>query len=187
MRTYELMVVLDPRISEGDATGLTGDIRKLLENSGGEILKTDVWGRRKLAYEIQKLKEGRYVLFYVSTEDGSHSLADAERRLQQHDQVLRYLLVRTDEDLRRAGLPLPTREEEAEAVAAGDAATEEPEAAAEKTEAAKGETAEKADEVETTSDEAEERATRIASSVGIMETVRIEVSPVSEFGRSARC
>jgi len=135
MRTYELMVVLDPRISEDDATGLTGDIRKLLENSGGEILKTDVWGRRKLAYEIQKLKEGRYVLFYLSTEDGSHSLADAERRLQQHDQVLRYLLVRTDEDLRRAGLPLPSPdEEEGEAVAAGEAATEEPEAAAEKTE-----------------------------------------------------
>lgn len=151
MRTYELMVVLDPRISEDEATGLTGDIRKLVENSGGEILKTDVWGRRKLAYEIQKLKEGRYVLFYVSTEDGSHSLADAERRLQQHDQVLRYLLVRTDEDLRRAGLPLPSpEEEEAEAVAAGDAATEESEAATEKTEASES------DDEEADDDEAED-------------------------------
>jgi small subunit ribosomal protein S6 len=121
MRTYELMVVLDPRMSEDEAAGLTDDIRTLLGNSGAEILKTDVWGRRKLAYEIQKLTEGRYVLFYLSTEDGNHSLPTVERRLQQHDQVLRYLTVRTDEDLRRAGLPLPTAEEEEAATAAEDA------------------------------------------------------------------
>jgi len=134
MRTYELMVVLDPRMSEDEAAGLTDDIRTLVENSGAEILKTDNWGRRKLAYEIQKLGEGRYVLFYLSTEDGNHSLPGVERRLQQHDRVLRYLTVRTDEDLRRAGLPLPTAEEpeqeegtegaETAETAAGDEATD---------------------------------------------------------------
>lgn len=111
MRTYELMVVLDPRMTEDEATTLTNDIHKLVESSGAEVIKTDVWGRRKLAYEIQKLSEGRYILFYLSTENGDHTLRDAERRLQQNDNVLRYLTVRTDEDLRRAGLPLPTADE----------------------------------------------------------------------------
>lgn len=131
MRTYELMVVLDPRMSEDEAAGLTDDIRTLVENSGAEILKTDNWGRRKLAYEIQKLSEGRYVLFYLSTEDGNHSLTGVERRLQQHDQVLRYLTVRTDEELRRAGLPLPTAEEPEEETTAEAAATADTETAAE--------------------------------------------------------
>lgn len=131
MRTYELMVVLDPRMSEDEAAGLTDDIRTLVENSGAEILKTDNWGRRKLAYEIQKLSEGRYVLFYLGTEDGNHSLPGVERRLQQHDQVLRYLTVRTDEELRRAGLPLPTAEEPEEETTAEAAATADTEKAAE--------------------------------------------------------
>lgn len=114
MRTYELMVVLDPRMSDEEATTLTGEIRTLVENSGAEVIKTDIWGRRKLAYEIHKLKEGRYILYYLGTEDGDHSLPEVERRLQQNDQVLRYLTVRTDEDLRRAGLPLPTTDEPVE-------------------------------------------------------------------------
>jgi len=120
MRTYELMVVLDPRMSEDDATQMTGDIRTLVENSGAEVIKMEVWGRRKLAYEIEKLKEGRYLLFYLSTENGDHRLAEAEHRLQQNDQVLRYLVVRTDEELRRAGLPLPSPDEEPEEEAAPD-------------------------------------------------------------------
>lgn len=133
MRTYELMVVLDPRMSEDEAAGLTDDIRTLVENSGAEILKTDNWGRRKLAYEIQKLSEGRYVLFYLSTEDGNHSLTGVERRLQQHDQVLRYLTVRTDEELRRAGLPLPTAEEPGQEEGTEDAETADTAAADEAT------------------------------------------------------
>lgn len=111
MRTYELMVVLDPRMTEDEATTLTADIHKLVESSGAEVIKTDVWGRRKLAYEIRKLTEGRYILFYLSTENGDHTLRDAERRLQQNDNVLRYMTVRTDEDLRRAGLPLPSADD----------------------------------------------------------------------------
>ena len=125
MRTYELMIVLDPRMSEDDAGDLTDNIRSQVENAGAEVLKAENWGRRKLGFEIQKLTEGRYVLFYLSTEDGNHSLPDVERRLQQHDQVLRYITVRTDEDLRRAGLPLPTAEEPEEESSAEAAAGEE--------------------------------------------------------------
>lgn len=133
MRTYELMVVLDPRSSEDETTGLIGDIQSLVEDKGAEVIKLDIWGRRKLAYEIQKLKEGHYALFYLSTEDGSHGLAEVEQRLKQHDLVLRYMLIRTDDDLRRAGLPLPTADEE-EATEA--ASTEAASAEAKSTEAA---------------------------------------------------
>lgn len=147
MRTYELMIVLDPRMSEDDAGDLTDNIRSQVENAGAEVLKMENWGRRKLGFEIQKLTEGRYVLFYLSTEDGNHSLPTVERRLQQHDQVLRYLTVRTDEDLRRAGLPLPTAEEPEEEAPAEAAAGEEGEAKATEENAAETKAAEaKADD-----------------------------------------
>jgi ribosomal protein S6 len=134
MRTYELMFVLDPRLSEDEAKSMTGEFKSQLESGGLEVIKTEHWGRRKLAYEIRKIKEGRYVLLYLSSEDGNHGLADVERRLEQHDGVLRYLSVRTDEDLLRAGLPLPTAEDDVEeegepdeTVVAGDTvATTEP-------------------------------------------------------------
>jgi small subunit ribosomal protein S6 len=108
MRSYELMFVVDPRLTEEEAGAVTSEFRNQAEAAGAQIVRVENWGRRKLAYEIKKLKEGRYVLFYLLTEDGAHSLADVEHRLEQHDQVLRYMLIRTDLDLKRAGLPLPS-------------------------------------------------------------------------------
>ena len=124
MRSYELMVVLDPRINEDETAQLIQDIRELLENSGVDIIKVDEWGRRKLAYEIQDLKDGHYVLYYLGSEGGDHKLPEVKVRLQQHDSVLRYLVVRTDEDLRRAGRPLPHEEPPEEE---GEEAEESPE------------------------------------------------------------
>lgn len=111
MRSYELMFILDPRISEEEGSGLTNDFRKLVEAAGAEVIRVENWGRRKLAYEIDKQKEGRYVLFYILSETGE-GLAGIERRMKQHDKVLRYMTIRTDEELQRAGLPLPSPEEE---------------------------------------------------------------------------
>lgn len=150
MRSYELMFVLDPRLSEDDAKALTNEFKDQVTAAGAEIVKAEHWGRRKLAYEIKKLKEGRYVLFFLTTPDGSHGLAGVERRMEQHDQVLRYMLVRTDEELKRAGLPLPTADEEAEAEAdegeGEEKASAAPKAAEEPAEEPAKEPAEEADE-----------------------------------------
>jgi small subunit ribosomal protein S6 len=103
MRTYELMFVVDPRVSDDEVVTMTHDYRQMILAGGSEITKEENWGRRKLAYPIEKLNEGKYFVFYVSSEGGKTSLPEVEHRMRQNDKILRYLTVRTDLDLKRAG------------------------------------------------------------------------------------
>lgn len=115
MRTYELMFIVDPRVADDEVASLTEDIKGLLTANGGKVIREEQWGRRKLAYEIDNLKEGKYVLLYLgSDDDGNLPIAEVELRMRQNDRILRYLTVRTDEDLKRAGQPLPTEAPPAE-------------------------------------------------------------------------
>lgn len=102
MRTYELMYVLDPRLSDEEADGVNDTVRKLVTGSGAAITREESWGRRKLAYPIEKQTEGRYMLFYLHAEKAFTGVPEVERRLEQNDKVLRYLTVRTDPDVKRA-------------------------------------------------------------------------------------
>lgn len=96
MRTYELMFVVDPRLPDEEVVALADSYREMLAGQGGEVTKEESWGKRKLAYPIDKLTEGTYHLFYVSAED-ENPFPEVERRMQQNEKVLRYLTVRTDE------------------------------------------------------------------------------------------
>jgi small subunit ribosomal protein S6 len=102
MRTYELVIVADPRLTDEEMVAMTEDYKKMITSGGAEVTKEESWGRRKLAYPIAKLNEARYVLLGVST-DGKSPLPEVELRLRQNDKVLRYLTVRTD----RNGKPIP--------------------------------------------------------------------------------
>jgi small subunit ribosomal protein S6 len=103
MRTYELAIVADPRLSDDDFVALVGEYKQLITSRGGEIVREESWGKRKLAYPIRKLTEGRYVFLYLQMEPKSTVLIpEVELRLGQNDKVLRYLTVRTDVDLQRA-------------------------------------------------------------------------------------
>lgn len=107
MRTYELMFVVDPRVSDEDVVTMTNDYKTMITAGGAQITSEENWGRRKLAYPINKLNEGKYVLLYVSSENGKNSLPEVEHRMRQNDKILRYLTVRTDEDLKRAARRQP--------------------------------------------------------------------------------
>lgn len=107
MRTYELMFVVDPRVSDEDVVTMTNDYKNMITSGGAQITSEENWGRRKLAYPINKLNEGKYVLLYVSSENGKNSLPEVEHRMRQNDKILRYLTVRTDEDLKRAARRQP--------------------------------------------------------------------------------
>jgi small subunit ribosomal protein S6 len=75
----------------------------MISARGGELVREELWGKRKLAYPIRKLTEGRYTFLYLQMEPGSAGvIPEVELRLSQNDKVLRYLTVRTDEDLQRA-------------------------------------------------------------------------------------
>ena len=123
MRTYELMFIVDPRVADDEVASLTEEVKGLLTANGGHVIREEQWGRRKLAYEIGNLKEGKYVLLYLGSDDGNLPIAEVELRMRQNDRILRYLTVRTDEDLKRAGQPLPTEAPPVEEGAEGEGGT----------------------------------------------------------------
>lgn len=105
-RTYELVFIADPRLSDEEVVGLTDDYKAMITSTGAQIVKEESWGRRRLAYPIQKLNEGQYVILYVEAEgvhgDRVNPFKEVERRMSQNDKILRFLTVRTDLDLKRA-------------------------------------------------------------------------------------
>ncbi|HET9211502.1 MAG TPA: 30S ribosomal protein S6 [Thermoanaerobaculia bacterium] len=102
MRTYELMFVVDPRVADEEVVTMTQDYKNMITAGGSQITGEENWGRRKLAYAINKVNEGKYVLLYIGSETGKTALPEVEHRMRQNDKILRYLTVRTDEDLKRA-------------------------------------------------------------------------------------
>jgi len=95
-RKYELVYLVSPDASDQQVTDLHQQVEAIVQRIGGQIEKTDNWGRRKLAYDIGPHKEGTYV---VETIVGSGDLMkEIDRRLKVTDQVLRHLVVRVDEE-----------------------------------------------------------------------------------------
>ena len=99
MRTYEVLYILTPQVPEEEATALQTEFKRVAESTGATLKNEEAWGRRRLAYPIQKFNEGVYHLFVF--ESGS-SLAELDRRMRNSDRVLRHMIVRTDEDQKRA-------------------------------------------------------------------------------------
>ena len=102
MRTYELIFIVDPRVSDEEVVTMTQEYRQMISAGGSEITIEENWGRRKLAFPINKLTEGKYVFFGVTSPGGKTSLPEVEHRMRQNEKILRYLTVRVDEELKRA-------------------------------------------------------------------------------------
>ncbi len=103
MREYELMFVVDPRLTDEETVSLTDQYKEMIVAAGGEVYREESWGKRKLAYQINKLSEGSYMLFYVRSSDGK-AFTEVEQRLRQNENILRFMTVRTDAGrLRRRG------------------------------------------------------------------------------------
>ena len=99
-RQYELVYIVTPEATEQDVADLHTQIEQIIQRYHGTLDKTENWGRRKLAYEIGKHREGTYV---VETITGSGELMnEIDRRLRVSDAVIRHLAVRVDEDLQKA-------------------------------------------------------------------------------------
>jgi small subunit ribosomal protein S6 len=95
-RRYELVYVVSPDATEEQVNDLHAQVDGIVTRMGGQVEKTDNWGRRKLAYEIGRHKEGTYVL---ETINGSgEALKEIDRRLKVYDIVIRHLVVRVDEE-----------------------------------------------------------------------------------------
>ncbi|GAC1396631.1 MAG: hypothetical protein NVSMB56_11500 [Pyrinomonadaceae bacterium] len=99
-RIYEIVFIIDTKTPEDEATRLVESLQSIVKEQGGNITKSESMGRRKLAYEVGRHKEGQFMLFEI--EGTGREIAELERRMRVSDQVLRYLTVRVDEDRRRA-------------------------------------------------------------------------------------
>ena len=101
MRHYETIFIASPTLTDEQSDELVKQFEGIIAEQGGELLKTDKWGRKKLAYEVQKFSEGYYTLFEMNA--GPDLIAELERRFRNHDSVIKYLSVRMDEADKAAG------------------------------------------------------------------------------------
>ncbi len=100
MRTYEVMFIVGPNTTEDELNKLVSQLETVITERGGKVTKVEPWGRRKLAYPINKFDEGIYTIIYF--EGSGQEIAEVERRLRVNDLSIRHIVVRTDEDLKRA-------------------------------------------------------------------------------------
>ena len=95
-RKYELVYLVSPDATDDQVTDLHAQVESIVQRMGGQIDKTDNWGRRKLAYEIGPHKEATYVLEVIN--GSGDLLKEIDRRLKVSELVIRHLVVRVDAD-----------------------------------------------------------------------------------------
>ena len=94
MNKYELAVVVNAKIEDDARLATIERVQKYVTRFGGTITNVDEWGKRKLAYEIQKMREGYY--YFIHFEADATAPAEIEARLRIMDNVLRFLCVRQE-------------------------------------------------------------------------------------------
>jgi small subunit ribosomal protein S6 len=96
LRKYESLFIIRPDLEEERSNEVVEKFKNLLETNGAENLAVDVWGKRKLAYEVKKFNEGIFVLFTFECE--SDVKTELERNYKISDEIIKYLVVRLDEE-----------------------------------------------------------------------------------------
>ena len=94
MNKYELAVVVSAKIEDEERAAVVDKCKALIERFGGTITNVDDWGKKRLAYEIQKMKEGFY--YFIQFEAESSAPAEIESRIRIMYNVLRYLVVKNE-------------------------------------------------------------------------------------------
>jgi small subunit ribosomal protein S6 len=94
LNKYELGVIIRPDIEGDDLKGELEKVQELITRFGGSVDKVDEWGKRRLAYEIQKFAEGCYAFITFSAEPNAPK--EIEGRIRFFENVLRYLIVRLE-------------------------------------------------------------------------------------------
>ena len=99
-RIYEVLFIADPNLGEPDVDALAATIQGYAEKEGAKTQKVEKWGKKRLAYDIKKHREGYYVLLVVEAKP--EIVKEVERRIRVTDGVVKFITVRVDEDLRKA-------------------------------------------------------------------------------------
>ena len=94
MSKYELTVVVSAKIEDDERAAVIDKCKALVERFGGTITNVDEWGKKKLAYEVQKMKEAFY--YFIQFDAEKTAPAEIESRIRIMDNVIRYLIVKQE-------------------------------------------------------------------------------------------
>ena len=94
MNKYELAVVVSAKVEDDVRAGVIEKVKELIARFGGNVTDVDEWGKKRLAYEIQKMKEGYY--YFIHFESDATVPAEMEARLRIMENVIRFLCVKQE-------------------------------------------------------------------------------------------
>lgn len=115
MPIYESIFIVNPNISDDETNAVIKKMQDVVAKQGGEMLKFEDWGKKKLAYEIKKQKRGHYVFFQFK--GTAAAIAELERTYKLTDTVIKFLSVKLEKELRVKAPPKPKKEKPASAAA----------------------------------------------------------------------
>ena len=104
MLQYETIFVGDPNLTDEEVDGIVGLIDQITVAAGGKVLKTEKWGKRRLAYPIGHREEGIYVL--MTLECPTTLVKEIDRRYRMNDRILRHLTVRVEDESQLGPSPM---------------------------------------------------------------------------------
>ncbi len=93
MREYEMTFIITPDLEQEQVDSTVEDVRKLIAGLGGKVTKVEPWGRRRLAYPIEKKREGIYIVMQMQLPP--EAVKELERSLLLNEAILRHLIFRT--------------------------------------------------------------------------------------------
>jgi small subunit ribosomal protein S6 len=111
MRIYEELFIARPDAPDEEVDQFIEQMKGVVANAGGTVDKVDKWGKRRLAYRVDKFREGSYILFQFTS--SPETVKEFERRLRVSDLVLKFITVRIDETLKRLDKRKKEREKRA--------------------------------------------------------------------------
>ena len=100
MRNYEVVFIAAPTLTSEELDAFINHAQTVIEGRNGKVVKVDNWGKKPLAYRINKFREGYYVVLSIEAEGGA--IAELERRFRVTDFIIRFISVRIDEAIKRS-------------------------------------------------------------------------------------
>ena len=94
MNKYELALVVNAKIEDEARTAAVDKVKGIIEKFGGTITNVDEWGKKRLAYEIQKMREGFY--YFIQFDSDANCPSEVEERIRIMEEVIRFLCIRQD-------------------------------------------------------------------------------------------
>jgi len=116
MHIYESIFIINPNLTDEETAGVIKKMQDVITNQGGEMVKFEDWGKKKLAYEIKKQKRGHYAFFQFKAP--AALIHELERTYKLTDSVIKFMTIKLEKELRLKQPPKPKKKDLAKAAAA---------------------------------------------------------------------